>query len=105
MSKAKDRKRVEEGRVFRSGADTIVPRYVCPFPDCGKTFWKAEGQPDVCPDHRKLLKDIAFALSHFIKVRIPNEEAIGKDTLLIPKPGMGKLAIDEALRRRAKIGD
>jgi hypothetical protein len=39
-------------------------RYVCPFPNCVRIFWREEGKPDCCPLHRQMIQDVGFIIAH-----------------------------------------
>ncbi len=75
------------------------PRYICPFPNCGKVFWRVPNQPDCCPEHRQFISDVYFVQEHVH--RKPAELPGG---LVVPKSGMGDLAIKQAARLAAKGG-
>jgi len=75
-------------------------KFICPFPDCGKTFWKEPGKPDACPAHRQLIADVVHILNH---LKPKSEGAVEGPSLLIPRPGMEGKAIQEALDQRGKI--
>jgi hypothetical protein len=62
------------------------PRFICPFPDCGKVFWKAPGKPDCCPGHRQLIKDVVFITSHLQKVKPPVAESPDKPGPTVSEP-------------------
>lgn len=70
------------------------PRFICPFPDCVKTFWKEPGKPDACGPHRQLIADVVFIIEH-LKTG-PKPVGDTGPVLLVPKPGMTDQAIQEA---------
>lgn len=79
------------------------PRYHCPFPGCGKTFFKVEGEPSVCPTHRQMIKDVVFILQHLKDPAAADGPATDQGpTLFIPKPGMENQAIREALKAKGE---
>ena len=45
-------------------------RFICPFPNCGKTFWKADGEANCCPYHRQLIKDVLYILNKTRTVQV-----------------------------------
>ena len=67
-------------------------RYICPFPDCGKAFWKDEDQLDMCPEHRKLVNDLLWINQH-VKFK-PKETKAG-----LHLPGEEKVpSLDEIVK-------
>ena len=76
------------------------PRGKCSFPGCGHTFFQEEGQPNACPDHRKLIADVMFILDHLKTAESTEETGTAGPKLFIPKPGMSKQAIEEALKNQ-----
>ena len=79
-------------------AKKYQPRGKCSFPGCGHTFCQEPGQPNACPDHRKLIADVVFILDHLKTPEAIEETEAGEPKLYIPKPGMSNQAIQEALK-------
>jgi len=101
MSKKKNHERAEREGPFRQRQERKdEPRYHCPFPDCGALFWKEEGKPNCCPNHRKLISDVRFILAHLKPVAEPTADDGPK--IFIPKPGMENVAIAEARRAQGR---
>lgn len=95
MSKSSKRKRAEEeGRFQHPGEEKT--RYACPFPGCGRPFTMEEGKPNACNEHRKLIDDVVFILGHLKSQETEPKE--NEPFILVPKPGMTKQAIQEALK-------
>ena len=97
MNNAKERRIEKEAR--RHGD---AKRYICPFPGCGRAFWKEEGKDDLCNYHKQFVGDLVFALNHLR----PPQEVVGPQDgtkIFVPKPGMENQAIEEA-KRAAKRG-
>jgi len=91
--KDRERKAAKEAEkeARRHGNET---RYACPFPGCGRAFWKEEGKPNACNDHRKLINDVMFIMDHTTTRAKVEEE--GDPKIFVPKPGMSNLAIKQA---------
>lgn len=85
----KEAARENEKAAKKHGAE---PQFHCPFPNCGRLFWKEPGLPDVCPYHRGLIEDVQFILAH---LKPPPDEPAGTK-ILVPKPGMAEAAIRQA---------
>jgi hypothetical protein len=118
MSKAKNRERAErEGTFVERQKRKDEKKYLCPFPNCGKTFWKEEGKPDCCPYHGQFILDVFFTLDHVTRGKVPVNNAgnapmseadikkaikEGKGVILVPKPGMATQAIKDAVEDAKK---
>ena len=50
----------------------------CPFPDCGNSFVVIEGQPNVCPEHRKMINDFIFIFNRVRRPQVEPEEKVDK---------------------------
>ena len=81
------------------------PRGKCSFPYCGKTFFLEEGQPNACPDHRKLIGDVIFIMNH---LKTGESEAVGgkdgKPVIYVPKPGVSMRTLETELAAEAAKG-
>jgi len=95
-------------------------RYQCPFPKCGKLFWKEPGLPDCCPPHRQMILDVGFIMAHLrpAPVKEPSKAAAeaatkpGEKVVTIPgvnaDGNVGKIineaaaSLDEALRKNGQ---
>ena len=53
---------------------TARDRRPCPFPDCGKSFVVIEGQPNVCPEHRKMINDVVFIVNRIRRPQVVEPE-------------------------------
>ena len=81
------------------------PRGKCPFPGCGHTFFQEDGQPNACPDHRKLIADVLYIVNH---TKTGEPEAVGgkdgKPTIYVPKPGVSMRTLEIELAAEAAKG-
>jgi len=104
MAKRKNRERAEREGPFRNQERADETRYQCPFPGCGRAFWKEPGQPDLCNEHRRFVSDLVFALNHLKPPDPVSEKKVkGGPKLFVPNPGMSDKAIQEA-RQAAGMG-
>jgi hypothetical protein len=62
-------------------------RYQCPFPKCGKLFWKEPGLPDCCPPHRQMILDVGFIMAHLRPITAKEAPKTEADAATALKPG------------------
>jgi len=99
MSRRKDKERALAGHPHRG--EPAKPLYRCPFPGCNRAFTREAGKSACCPYHRLFISDWIFCQAN-IKPETKLESG-----LVVPKPGMGDVAIKEVLDkvRRGERGE
>jgi hypothetical protein len=90
MSKKADREKAEREGTFKQRQEhKDDKRYLCPFPNCGRAFWRESGKPDCCPLHRQMIQDVGFIIAHLKPVPKTQEPPGGP----ADKPAEGKTKI------------
>lgn len=87
-----------EAKVVTQKGSPVV-RYRCPFPDCPRTFRQLEGQLPLCTEHRRFVADLVYAINNLGPGEEDKTEEEAGPKILVPKPGMEKQAIEEALKK------